>query len=29
MSKFKKKRPEHRRIPPLKKTFAQTVVMLR
>jgi hypothetical protein len=29
MSKFKKKRPEHRRIPPLKKTFAETVVMLR
>ena len=29
MSKFKKKRPEHRRMPPLKKTFAQTVVMLR
>lgn len=28
MSKFKKKRPEHRRLPPLKKTFAQTVVML-
>jgi hypothetical protein len=29
MSKFKKKRPEHRRMPPLKKTFAETVVMLR
>ena len=29
MSKYKKKRPEHRRIPPLKKTFAETVVMLR
>lgn len=29
MSKYKKKRPEHRRILPLKKTFAQTVVMLR
>jgi hypothetical protein len=29
MSKFKKKRPEHRRRPPLKKTFAETVVMLR
>src|SRR5262249_1769991 len=29
MSKFKKKRPEHRRLPPLKKTFAETVVMLR
>jgi hypothetical protein len=29
MSKFKKKRPEHRRMPPLKKTFAESVVMLR
>ena len=29
MSKYKKKRPEHRRIPPLKKTFTQAVVMLR
>ena len=29
MSKFKKKRPEHRRLPPLKKTFAETVVMIR
>jgi hypothetical protein len=29
MSKYKKKRPEHRRIPPLKKTFKQTVVMIR
>ena len=29
MSKFKKKRPQHRRLPPLKKTFAETVVMLR
>jgi Insertion element 4 transposase N-terminal/Transposase DDE domain len=29
MSRYKKKRPEHRRIPPLKKTFAETVVMLR
>jgi hypothetical protein len=29
MSKLKKKRPEHRRLPPLKKTFAETVVMLR
>jgi Insertion element 4 transposase N-terminal/Transposase DDE domain len=29
MSKWKKKRPEHRRIPPLKKTFIETVVMLR
>jgi Insertion element 4 transposase N-terminal/Transposase DDE domain len=27
MSKFKKKRPEHRRLPPLKKGFIQTVVM--
>jgi Insertion element 4 transposase N-terminal/Transposase DDE domain len=29
MSKYKKKRPEHRRVPPLKKTFAETVVMIR
>ena len=29
MSKFKKKRPEHRRVPPLNKTFVDTVVMLR
>jgi hypothetical protein len=29
MSKWKKKRPEHRRLPPLKKTFAETVVMTR
>ena len=29
MSKFKKKRPEHRRVPPLEKTFAETIVMLR
>jgi hypothetical protein len=29
MSKWKKKRPEHRRRPPLKKTFVETVVMLR
>jgi Transposase DDE domain/Insertion element 4 transposase N-terminal len=29
MSKFKKKRPEHRPAPPLKKRFAETVVMLR
>ena len=29
MSKFKKKRPEHRRLPPLKKTFVRSVVMLR
>jgi hypothetical protein len=28
MSKFKKKRPEHRPVPPLKKTFDQSVVML-
>lgn len=27
MSKFAKKRPEHRRPPPLKKTFAETVVI--
>ena len=29
MSKWKKKRPEHRRPEPMKKTFAETVVMLR
>jgi hypothetical protein len=29
MSKWKKKRPEHRGLPPLKKTFKQTVVMIR
>ena len=29
MSKFKKKRPEHRKVPPLKKTFAETVAMTR
>jgi hypothetical protein len=29
MSKFKKKRPEHRRVPPLNKAFMDTVVMLR
>jgi hypothetical protein len=29
MSKFKKKRSEHRRVPPLEKTFEETVVMLR
>jgi transposase IS4-like protein/DDE family transposase len=29
MSKWKKKRPEHRRNQPLKKTFPETVVMLR
>jgi len=29
MSKWKKKRPEHRCLPPLKKTFAETVVMTR
>ncbi len=28
MSKFKKKRPKHFRLPPLQKTFAETVVML-
>jgi hypothetical protein len=27
MSKFNKKRPEHRGLPPLKKTFAETVVI--
>ena len=27
MSKFKKKGPEHRRLPPLTKTFAETIVM--
>src|SRR5207253_958912 len=29
MSKWKKKRPEHRRRPPLKKTFPEAVVMTR
>ena len=29
MSKWKKKRPEHRPAPKLKKTFVQSVVMLR
>jgi hypothetical protein len=29
MSKFKKKRPEHRKVPRLKKTFVETVVMTR
>jgi hypothetical protein len=29
MSKWKKKRPEHRHLPPLKKPFSETVVMLR
>jgi Insertion element 4 transposase N-terminal/Transposase DDE domain len=29
MSKWKKKRPQHRRPRPMKKTFAETVVMLR
>jgi hypothetical protein len=29
MSKWKKKRPEHRGVPPLKKTFPETVVMTR
>jgi len=29
VSKWKKKRPEHRKLPPLKKTFLETVVMIR
>jgi hypothetical protein len=29
MSKFKKKRPEHRHLPPLQKRFIETVVMVR
>jgi hypothetical protein len=29
MSKFKKKRPEHRPVPPLKKIFVESIVMLR
>ena len=29
MSKWKKKRPEHRHLPPLKKSFPETVVMIR
>jgi hypothetical protein len=29
MSKWKKKRSEHRHLPPLKKTFIETVVMIR
>lgn len=29
MSKFKKKRPEHRHLPPLQKTFIESVVMIR
>jgi hypothetical protein len=29
MSKWKKKRPEHRHLPPLKKTFPESVVMTR
>jgi hypothetical protein len=29
MSKWKKKRPEHRHLPPLKKTFMESVVMTR
>lgn len=29
MSKWKKKRPEHRHLPPLEKTFTETVVMIR
>ena len=28
-SNWKKKRPEHRKLPPLKKTFRETVVMIR
>jgi len=28
MSKFRKKRPEHRRLPPLQKRFVETVVMV-
>ena len=28
MSKFKKKRPQHRPVPPLTKTFVETIVML-
>jgi hypothetical protein len=28
-SKWKKKRPMHRHLPPLKKTFPETVVMIR
>ena len=29
MSKWKKKRPEHRHRPPLKQTFTESVVMIR
>jgi hypothetical protein len=29
MSKWKKKRPHHRHLPPLTKTFRDTVVMIR
>jgi hypothetical protein len=29
VSKWKKKRPEHRHPPPVTKTFEQTVVMIR
>ena len=29
MSKFAKKRPEHRPVPPLTKTFRESVVMIR
>jgi hypothetical protein len=29
MSKWKKKRPEHRHLPPMKKSFTETVVMIR
>jgi hypothetical protein len=28
MSKWDKARPEHRNLPPLKKTFLETIVML-
>jgi hypothetical protein len=27
MSKFKKKRPEHRPVPPLKKIFVESIVL--
>jgi hypothetical protein len=27
MSKFKKKRPEHRPVPPLRKKFVETIVI--
>jgi hypothetical protein len=28
MSKFRRKRPEHRPVPPLLKTFRESVVMI-